>query len=58
MNSKQFFSDIEFDNSKSMFDSEGKIIKNHIKWKNYLFQNKNSINNPEKKYLNKYFSLN
>ena len=48
MNSKQFFSDKKFNNSKSMFDSEGKIIKNHIKWENYLFQNKNSINNPKK----------
>lgn len=37
---KKFFSDKNFENSKSMFDSNGKIIKNLVKWENYFSKNK------------------
>ena len=62
MVSNNFFGEnSKFGNSPSMFNSDGKLIKNHIKWENYCFINninKNSIKDSNKKYLNKYFCLN
>lgn len=62
MDYKQFWSKGDkFGDSPSMFDTNGKLIKNHIKWEDYCFINdsskKNSINNSKKK-LNNYFCLN
>ena len=61
MVSNNFFGEnSKFGNSPSMFNSDGKLIKNQIKWENYLFQDKNlnNINQSQKKYLHKYFSIN
>jgi len=59
---KFFGENNKFGNSPSMFDCKGKLIKNHIKWENYFFQNENSninsITDSQKKYLHKYFSIN